>query len=233
MINWLDTNTPFPPIEQALNDPNGLLAAGADLSPERLISAYHQGIFPWYSEDEPVLWWSPAPRCILEPKDIHISKSMRKLLNKKPYSITIDQAFEEVIQHCADTRKEGTWINMDIQDAYCQLHQLNIAHSIEVWQDELLVGGLYGISLGRVFFGESMFSLVNNSSKVAIIHLCHHLQQAGFSTIDCQQATAHLKSLGAKDITREEFKRRLIDTYTPPNTNPWQHKTIILSKGAS
>lgn len=221
MIPWLDNLNPeFPPVEHALNEPDGLLCAGGNLSVDTLASAYRQGIFPWFSDDQPILWWSPDPRMILTPGTLRISKSMQKLLrqqrNGKRFKLTANQSFAEVIQACAEIRQEqeGTWITEDMQSAYIDFHQAGYAHSIEVWLDNSLVGGLYGIAMGRVFFGESMFSRESNTSKLALIAL---LQTELFDVVDCQVHTKHLESLGAHLLPRISFIdriRSLIDTST-------------------
>lgn len=190
----------------SLGEDDGLLAVGGDLSAERLLLAYSNGIFPWYSEGEPILWWSPDPRFVLFPKDIRISHSMKKVLKKNTYTVTFDTCFRDVISSCANVRKEsGTWINNDMIEAYYKLHELGFAHSVETWYEDKLVGGLYGISIGKCFFGESMFSTMSNASKVAFITLCKKLEQQDFKLIDCQVYTEHLKSLGAVNIGREKF----------------------------
>jgi len=214
-LHWLDpegpVNTPFPNPNLALAEPSGLLAAGGDLSPTRLLTAYRQGIFPWYDEDQPILWWSPDPRLVLFPTQLHISRSLRKRLRKKIYQVTLDQSFPEVVQACAGPRRNtaDTWITPEIQTAYIRLHRMGYAHSVETWQDNKLVGGLYGLSIGRVFFGESMFSLYTDASKVAFIYLCHQLQRWNFPLIDCQVQTEHLQRLGAHTIPRDDFLRYL------------------------
>lgn len=216
MIAWLPrgrADTPFPPVESALHDPNGLLAAGGDLSPERLLRAYRQGIFPWYSDGQPILWWSPDPRAVLFPEHLHISRSLRKVLRKSPYAITFDQDFSAVIHGCrAAPRKQGpgTWIVTEMVQAYCRLHDQGHAHSIECWQAGRLVGGLYGVALGEVFFGESMFSLAPDASKIALVHLA---RSGRYRLIDCQQPSEHLARLGAECIPRREFTR-LLSTYS-------------------
>jgi leucyl/phenylalanyl-tRNA--protein transferase len=185
---------------------DGLLAVYGDLSPQRLLLAYSNGIFPWFSEDEPILWWSPDPRFIIYPKDIKVSHSMKKLLKKNTYKITFDTCFRDVIFNCGNTRKEsGTWITNDMIEAYCKLHELGFAHSVEAWHDDKLVGGLYGLSIGKCFFGESMFSTMSNSSKAAFITLCKLLEEKGYIMVDCQVYTEHLESLGAISISRHEF----------------------------
>lgn len=199
----------FPPPDRAHAD--GLLAMGGDLSPERLLLAYRQGIFPWY-EGKTILWWSPDPRFVLFPEELKIRKSLRPLLTKEAFTFTTDQAFPEVIRYCKDMYRPGqtgTWITDEVEAAYIRLHQLGHAHSAEVWQDEILVGGLYGIRQGKVFFGESMFSLVSNASRYAFVRYVHQLRQEGVSLIDCQVYTEYLESFGARMIPRAEFGRLL------------------------
>lgn len=195
----------FPPVEKAEAD--GLLAYGGDLRTERLLLAYRSGIFPWFNHDEPPLWWCPDPRCVIFPDELYISKSMQQLLKRKTFTITINQNFSAVIQQCAATRQqqEGTWITTEIEKAYTELHRLGHAVSIEAWQQGELVGGMYGIRMGRLFFGESMFSKVSNASKYALISYVQQLQQEGVVLIDCQIYTAHLESMGARMIPRKEF----------------------------
>lgn len=209
-IYRLSDDLVFPHPSLAVED--GLLAVGGDLSPNRLLLAYSKGIFPWYSEADPILWWSPDPRFVLYPKDIKVSHSMKKLLNKNIYKITYDTCFRDVISNCANTRKDtGTWITDDMLEAYCVLHKLGFAHSVETWFEDRLVGGLYGIALGKCFFGESMFSLMTDASKTAIITLSKFLEQKQFLMIDCQVYTKHLESLGAMKIPRQEFLK-LVET---------------------
>lgn len=207
---WIDPNDDsklFPPVELALEEPDGLLAAGGDLSPERIVAAYQNGIFPWYSEDQPILWWSPNPRAVIFPDELHISRSLAKTLRRNQFRVSLDTEFEAVLKACAAPRADelGTWITDDMHKAYTRLHQLGIAHSVEVWQDEELVGGLYGLSLGRVFFGESMFSRVTDASKVALVKFTEQLQAWGYALIDCQVSSPHISSLGASNIPRAEF----------------------------
>jgi leucyl/phenylalanyl-tRNA--protein transferase len=225
-LSWLDENTlSFPPPNTALTDPNGLLAAGGDLSVERLLLAYRQGIFPWYEEDQPILWWSPSPRAVLFPEDFKLSKSLKKTLRRGTFTVSCDTAFDQVIQHCADTPRHdqnGTWINDDMIDAYDQLHKLGHAHSIETWQDNQLVGGLYGIAIGRVFFGESMFSLKTDASKVAFVHLTAQLKEWQFPMIDCQVSNPHLISLGAKEISRNDFEKHLKENVDQQTAIDWR-----------
>ena len=205
-IFLLDESLLFP--NPSLATPEGLLAIGGDLSVERLKLAYAQGIFPWYSEGEPIMWWSPDPRFVLFPDELHISKSMRPYLNQDRYTVTMDEAFEQVIDHCEKITRsgqDGTWITPEMKSAYIALHHAGLAHSIEVWDNDELVGGLYGVSLGKCFFGESMFSLKKNASKFALIKLVEQLKKWEFELIDCQQQTGHLASMGARTITRDDF----------------------------
>ncbi len=201
----LDDSLIFPPAEYS--DENGIVAIGGDLSPERLLNAYRQGIFPWYTEEEPILWWSPDPRFVLFPGDLKISKSMRQVLNREIFEISYDRAFGDVITGCRKPRNSqaGTWITREIVEGYTRLHEMGYAHSVEAWQGEKLAGGLYGISLGRCFFGESMYADISNASKAAFITLTKKLSGLGFRIIDCQVYTEHLKNLGAKSIPRKRF----------------------------
>ncbi|MGC3873983.1 leucyl/phenylalanyl-tRNA--protein transferase [Halomonas sp. GXIMD04776] len=224
MLPWLAPHSVgFPDPRRALDEPNGLLAAGGELSPQWLIAAYRRGIFPWYSQDQPILWWSPDPRLVLFPEEIRIRRSLAKRLRNAGFTITFDQDFEAVINACAAVRAdaEGTWIGSDMIDAYCRLHRLGHAHSIEVWQNCRLAGGLYGVALGRMFFGESMFSHERDASKVALVHLARHLEAQGGGLIDCQMHTSHLVSLGARDIARNEFIDYL-EQYTAQPAIPWE-----------
>ena len=209
-VVWLgesDSPESFPPVEQALEEPDGLLAAGGDLSPERLLAAYHRGIFPWYSRGQPILWWSPDPRAVLIPTELKVSRSLAKTVRNGGFDVRFDTAFADVMKSCGDRklRPEGTWISREMRAAYERLHELGHAHSVEAWKEGQLVGGLYGVALGRVFYGESMFSRERDASKVALKHLCDRLVEHRFAVIDCQMATAHLQSLGAKLIPRSEF----------------------------
>jgi leucyl/phenylalanyl-tRNA--protein transferase len=205
-------------VQRALRQPNGLLAAGADLSIARLVSAYRQGIFPWYSEGQPVLWWSPDPRMVLEPAAMIVSRSLRKRLRKRDFQVRVDTCFLEVMRACAQPRpgQPGTWITEDMLDAYEGLHAAGYAHSVETWIDGTLSGGLYGVALGGVFFGESMFTHVTDASKIALAHLARQLERWNFGMIDCQMTTAHLASLGAQEIPRKEFMRRLSELVNYP-----------------
>src|SRR5271157_210859 len=201
----LGDETIFPPVHLASG--NGILAIGGDLSPDRLIEAYRQGIFPWYSEGDPIIWWSPDPRFILFLEELRVSRSMMKVLRRGIFRITYDHKFREVVLSCQKSRRKqnGTWITDDMLEAYCKLHELGIAHSAEAWHEGKLVGGIYGVSLGRCFFGESMFSLMSNASKAALINLVCKLKELKFEFLDCQVYTAHLDSLGARFISRDDF----------------------------
>ncbi len=210
MISLLDPDNPeqaFPPVETAEQDPDGLLAVGGDLSPTRLLNAYRQGIFPWYSSEQPILWWSPDPRTVLFPDRIRISRSLRKNLRNRNYRVSFDTAFSDVLNACAlpQPGREETWITTEMKQAYTQLHRLGFAHSVEIWEQNRLAGGLYGIAIGRAFFGESMFSRVRDASKIALVHLAHALAERDFGLIDCQVYTPHLISLGAEEIERRHF----------------------------
>jgi leucyl/phenylalanyl-tRNA---protein transferase len=210
-------DTPFPPLNQALIEPNGLLAIGGNLSAPRLLNAYQQGIFPWFNQGDPILWWSPDPRMVLFPSELKISHSLEKRLKKTDYEIRFNTAFNEVIRACAetvrrhddDTYSNATWITDEIVHAYSELHQLGYAHSIETWINDKLVGGLYGVAIGKMFYGESMFHRVTDGSKLAFVHLVKQLQAQGVGMIDCQMKTSHLASLGAREISRADFSERL------------------------
>lgn len=209
-IRLLDSDLEFPPVNDA--SPEGILAVGGDLSPSRLIAAYEHGAFPWYNPGEPILWWAPPKRAILPLENLRIHKSMRNELNKGRYKITFDTCFSEVVKNCANIQRPEdahTWISNDIHSAYCNLHKLGLAHSVEAWLDGELAGGLYGVSIGQMFFGESMFSKSTNASKVAFIHLVEKLKSWGFGPIDCQIINTHLESLGAIEISREDFSTLL------------------------
>lgn len=212
----------FPPVREALAEPNGLLAFGGDLRPARLLAAYRLGIFPWYNEP-PILWWSPDPRAVIFPADLHVSRSLRKTLRRANFEVTMDQAFGHVIGGCAD--RKSTWISREMRRAYSQMHELGYAHSVEVWRDDSLIGGLYGVALGQVFFGESMFSRATDASKIALVHLCGQLQQWNFRVIDCQVGNDHTRSLGAISIDRERFTRLLSEYIDKPvaiSGSPWR-----------
>ncbi|HEY0894369.1 MAG TPA: leucyl/phenylalanyl-tRNA--protein transferase [Cellvibrio sp.] len=230
-IPWLSPdNYEFPDPEQALDDPEGLLAVGGDLSPERILAAYYRGIFPWFNPGDPILWWSPSPRTVVFPDKLHISKSLHKTLRKGIYRVTFDHCFRTVMTACAAPRTyaDGTWISDDIITGYCVLHERGFAHSVEVWRGDELVGGLYGIALGQIFFGESMFSRADNASKVGFAHLVRQLRAWDFQLIDCQVANDHLFSLGAVEIPREEFQRMLINFTDKPGVNSliWSNMTV-------
>lgn len=224
MLPWLTSDAPFPPVETALEEPNGLLCAGMDLSPERILEAYGQGIFPWFNPGEPVLWWSPDPRMVLVPAELKISRSLRQRIKRGDYEIRVDTRFGQVMQACAAPRsgQSGTWIGRPMLDAYTRLHHMGYAHSVETWMDGELAGGLYGIAIGRMFYGESMFSRKTDASKLALAHLCRQLDAWGFGLIDCQMETAHLASMGARPIPRKAFIRemkRLLELEPVPA--PW------------
>ena len=214
-LPWLeDTGGIFPPASEAFDEPNGLLCAGGQLEPEVLLSAYSQGIFPWFDDDQPILWWSPNPRMIIEIDSFKASRSVRKLIRRGEFSFSLDTAFEQVIEDCAAPRRDdnGTWITHEMRHAYLRLHHLGFAHSVEVWQESELVGGLYGVAIGSQFFGESMFSKASNASKAALTILVEQLSRWGFALIDCQVANPHLESLGAIEIQRSDFLARIAVT---------------------
>lgn len=224
MIPWLGPHDPFPPVDTALRDPNGLLAAGGDLSSERLLDAYARGVFPWSSEDEPLLWWSPDPRMVLWLRELHVSRSLRRRLRMGGYRVTLDTAFADVMAGCAAPRADhdGTWITPSMMEAYGRLAALGHAHSVEVWAEGALAGGLYGVALGRMFFGESMFSRRPDASKVALAALAQQLERWRFELVDCQMSTAHLASLGAREIPRAEFLRHVERLVRRPGVPaPW------------
>ena len=235
MIPWLERNDPFPPVGKALSRPNGLLCAGADLSPERLLDAYRHGIFPWFSEGEPILWWSPDPRMVLFPEELKISRSLAKALRRGRYEVRLDSAFPEVINACSQPRpgQDGTWITPQMQQAYYRLHERGHAHCVETWIDGALCGGLYGVAIGRAFYGESMFSHVTDASKIALAHLARYLERQGFAVIDCQMKTAHLASLGAREIRRIELVRGL-ESWTAEGAGPgrWPQDDATIRFGA-
>jgi leucyl/phenylalanyl-tRNA--protein transferase len=206
-LTWLSAGHAFPPVEKALRVPNGLLAAGGDLSAPRLLEAYRRGIFPWYSGGEPLLWWSPDPRMVLRCEELKVPRSLGKNLRNKGYELRIDSAFRQVLKGCS-ARKE-TWLGSEMQAAYLALHQAGHAHCFETWLRDELVGGLYGVAIGRMFFGESMFSRATDASKVALVHLVSHLREKGFPLIDCQVKTPLLASLGAREIPRRAFMRQV------------------------
>lgn len=223
------SDEPFPPVEMAWDEPNGLLAFGGDLSSTRLINAYRAGIFPWYNPDEPIYWWSPNPRAVLYPKKIRISRSLRKTIRNKGYTISFDQDFSSIIQSCAAPRmgSSGTWITNEMYLAYIRLFELGMAHSIEVWNaNKELVGGLYGVVTGGIFSGESMFSKETNTSKIAFVALAWHMQNWGYSLIDCQIENPHLMSMGTENITRKEYLT-LLQTTKEFNYSGWKINTEI------
>ncbi len=224
---------PFPPIHLALDEPSGLLAVGGDLTPERLLSAYRQGIFPWYSDGDPILWWSPAPRAVLFPDELHIPRSLKKRIRQRPFQITLDRDFPAVIRGCAAPRKDdirgpGTWITREMSEAYIRLHRMGHAHSIECWEDGALVGGLYGISIGCLFCGESMFSRSSDASKIALVALVEKATEVGIGLIDIQMMTPHLQRLGAREISRTEYQRLLAELASDPGeTVNWDTLPLI------
>jgi leucyl/phenylalanyl-tRNA--protein transferase len=220
-LRWLSRSTGaegFPPVNEALTEPNGLLAAGGDLEPPRLLAAYRHGIFPWYEEGQPILWWSPDPRAILRPDALRVSRSLRRSVLKRGFEFRVDTAFDSVVAACAEPRHYGggTWITADMAQAYSRLHELGWAHSFEVWRGDALVGGLYGVAIGRVFFGESMFKRATDASKVALVHAVEFLRRRHFALIDCQVASAHTASLGATGIPRHQFLRLIEQLCEPP-----------------
>jgi len=218
----------FPPPEMALREPNGLLAMGGDLSPARLLNAYHRGIFPWFSPGDPILWWSPDPRAVLVPQEFHFSRSMKRFHRRSPYHVTMNRAFAEVIEGCASDRDEGTWITPEVKRAWWRLFDLGYAHSVEVWRDGELVGGMYGLALGQIFCGESMFSRSENASKTALLVFCQHFSQHGGQLIDCQVLNPHTASLGAKEIPRIEYLLTLSRlANTPVCEACWQADTLF------
>jgi len=224
MIPWLGRAHVFPPVESALAEPNGLLAAGGDLSPARVLAAYRLGIFPWFGEGDPILWWSPDPRMILYPAELKVSRSLRKALRRGDYEIRVDTAFHAVMEACAAPRpgQAGTWITRRMLDAYCILARRGHAHSVETWRDGELIGGLYGVALGRAFFGESMFARATDASKLALVHLVRQIERWQYGLIDCQMRTSHLASLGAREISRGRFSRELEQLVNYPEVaGPW------------
>ena len=235
MIPWLNDNSPFPPAKHALHNPNGLLAAGGNLSAARLLDAYRHGIFPWFNPGEPILWWSPDPRMVLFPGEFRISRSLAKVLRNGIFEVRFDSAFELVMRGCAAPRAKfpnghhGTWIHEDMIAAYCELHRLGHAHSVEVWREGMLVGGVYGVAIGRMFYGESMFSLVSNASKVALAHLARQLARWEFGMIDCQMYTPHLATLGAREIVRDEFIARVQDLVNYAPISDWKFDTDLFT----
>jgi leucyl/phenylalanyl-tRNA--protein transferase len=245
-LPWLDSNQlDFPDTSLAMAEPNGLLAAGGQLNKEWLLTAYSKGIFPWFNEGDPILWWSPSPRMVLFPDQLHISRSLKKALKKQDYQVTINKSFSQVMLECAAPRKSieedpGTWITDEMLNAYIALHKLGFAHSIEVWRGNDLVGGLYGVAIGKVFFGESMFSRATNGSKIGFTHLVEWLKQWQYELIDCQIYNDHLSSLGAIEIDRRDFEliihknaaKHLPHTLNNVGSNDeqWQPREITLAK---
>lgn len=230
MIPWLGSGDPFPDVERALAEPNGLLAAGGDLSTPRLLEAYRTGIFPWFAGDQPILWWSPDPRMVLYPAELKVSRSLARTMRKAHFELRADTAFDAVIDACRQPRRgeSGTWITRAMADAYSALHRAGFAHSVETWLDGELVGGLYGVAIGRAFFGESMFTRVSDASKVAFVTLVELLRHWDFGIIDCQMNTAHLASFGAREIPRTEFARRLRElVHYAPVPVPWRLESTI------
>lgn len=218
MIPWLHGDEPFPPVTAALAEPNGLLAGGGDLSVGRLMDAYSHGIFPWFNPGQPVLWWSPDPRMALFPRELKVARSLDKVLRNRKYEVRADTSFRAVMEACAEPRPEqgGTWISEEMITAYCALHDRGIAHSIETWIDGELAGGLYGVALGRMFYGESMFTRFADASKIALVHLARQLERRQFGMIDCQMYTPHLATLGAREIPRAAFMRILRELVNYP-----------------
>lgn len=229
MIPWLGKEPAFPPDARALTEPNGLLAAGGALTPAWLLAAYRRGIFPWFSEGEPILWWTPDPRLVLVPDQFHISHSLRKVLRKRRFEVRTDTAFAAVMRACAAPRAPGlgTWITTGMQAAYLRMHELGYAHSVECWTEGRLVGGLYGMAVGRMFFGESMFACETDASKVALAHLARLLSMRGYAMIDCQMTTAHLQSLGAVEVSRRQFVEVVAGaTAEGPGPQRWPADTV-------
>jgi leucyl/phenylalanyl-tRNA--protein transferase len=231
VIPWLDPSDPFPHVERAMRDPNGLLAAGADLSPRRLIDAYVQGIFPWFGDDDPVLWWSPDPRMVLFVDELHVSRSLRRVIRSQRFEVRFDTAFRQVMVACGEPRpdQEGTWITPAMLEAYTRLHELGYGHSVESWVDGELAGGLYGVAIGRMFYGESMFTRRSDASKVALVATVRQLGRWGFRLIDCQMPTLHLASLGAREIPRVDFLEQVRTlVHQPPVPSPWKADSDLM-----
>jgi len=229
MLPYLDIDTPFPPVSRALHEPNGLLAAGGSLSVDRLLEAYSAGIFPWFSEGEPILWWSPNPRTVFLVDQYTPSKSLCRFVRKTNLTVTLNCHFEQVVQRCSEPRKDqpSTWISDDIKQAYLNLHRIGKAHSVEVWQNDTLVGGIYGVSIGKMFCGESMFSGMTNGSKIALSCLIGYLAEKGFPIIDCQVENPHLTRLGAVSIDRESYLRIIESSITQQIDSAfWDHKKL-------
>ncbi len=224
MLTLLRDGAPFPPVERALHEPNGLLAIGGDLSPARLLDAYRHGIFPWFNAGDPILWWSPDPRMVLLPRELKIARSLRKTLARKNFEVRADSAFEQVMRACAAPRRgqPGTWIHETMIASYSELHRMGYAHSVETWMEGELAGGLYGIAIGRMFYGESMFSNRTDASKIALAHLAAQLTRWNFGMIDCQMNTPHLASLGAREIPRANFIQRMQELIHYADRSPWE-----------
>lgn len=224
MVPFLGPNDPLPPAESARREPNGLLAAGGGLSVPRLVDAYARGVFPWFSDGDPVLWWCPDPRLILPTDAVHVSRSLARRLARDDYRVTLDTAFGPVMQACAEPREheEGTWISAEMIAAYEALHAAGHAHSLEIWQEDALVGGIYGVAIGAAFFGESMFSRVSDGSKLAVVWLAAQLGRWGVPFIDCQVRSDHLVRMGAVEVARREFLRRLRPLVAAPGPGPWR-----------
>lgn len=223
---WLDNSLAFPDTSLALEDPNGLLAVGGDLSPERLLCAYQQGIFPWFTDDQPILWWSPSPRMALIPDELHIGRSAKKLTRKRLFSLRVDTAFSAVVEQCSKIPRhgqDGSWITQEMSAAYNTLYSQGYAHSVEAWKEGRLVGGLYGVAIGRAFFGESMFSLASGASRVCFITLAKQLQAWNYEIVDCQIHTDYLESFGAKEMSRGEFEIRLQGAVNTKGVENWRH----------
>ena len=235
-VAWISSSDPpdaFPDIENAMREPDGLLAAGGDLSSPRLLAAYGRGIFPWFDDGQPILWWSPDPRCVMIPGDFYVSRRLKRDLRQSAALIRFNYRFDEVIRSCAEPRmtQQGTWITAEMISSYCQLHQEGWAHSIEIWQDDALVGGLYGLAIGSVFFGESMFSRQDNASKYALLALSSHLHDRSFELIDCQVASQHLLTLGATMMPRQKFSRILQSGCEPPSRfTDWPDSPLPVAK---
>ena len=234
-ITWLAPHDPadaFPDVSAALREPDGLLAAGGDLSADRLLTAYRRGIFPWYDDGQPILWWSPDPRCVLRPQDLHVSRRLAKELRNTPLAVRFNHAFGEVVRACAAPRRHqsGTWITTELAAAFAHLHAEGWAHSVEVWAQDRLVGGLYGLVIGRVFFGESMFSKVNNASKMALVALTRTMLDSGMMLLDCQVVSRHLETLGATTLPRPEFIAVLNEACEPQTKYPaWPEGPLAVS----
>jgi leucyl/phenylalanyl-tRNA--protein transferase len=225
MVRWLGPDDPFPPLDTALVDPNGLLAIGRTLALPTLLDAYSRGIFPWFNKDEPVLWWSPDPRMVLLPRELHVSRSLARRLRRGGYEVTFDRAFEEVMRACAAPRRgePGTWISERMIRAYRRLHEAGYAHSVETWMDGELAGGVYGVAIGRAFFGESMFTRRTDASKIALVHVVRQLERWRFGVVDCQMRTEHLASFGAREIARGDFAAMVKTLVAHPGVPaPWR-----------